>query len=99
MHACLLTCRMHLSDSIVALAPQTMAGTEIVPPSPLRVVVWPRSAPNSVPRRRLDDIAVEALGCLPALPCIVPPPICRVCVCVCVRACVCGTKITKGAEL
>ena len=71
---------------------QTMAGTEIVPPSPLRVVVWPRSAPNSVPRRRLDDLAVEALGCLPALPCIVPPPICRVCVCVCVCACVCARE-------
>ena len=67
---------------------QTMAGTEIVPPSPLRVVVWPRSAPNSVPRRRLDDLAVEALGCLPALPCIVPPPHLS-CMCVCVCACVC----------
>ena len=82
---------MHLSDSIVALAPQTMAGTEIVPPSPLRVVVWPRSAPNSVPRRRLDDLAVEALGCLPALPCTVAPPphLSRMCVCVCVCVCVC----------
>merc|ERR550537_509039 len=46
---------------------QTMAGTEIVPPSPLRVVVWPRSAPNSVPRRRLHDLAVEALDSIVAL--------------------------------
>ena len=33
MHACLLTCRMHLSDSIVALAPATGGCTKGEAPS------------------------------------------------------------------
>jgi hypothetical protein len=59
-----------------------------VPPPPsqmgqqsgrMRVSVTTRSAPNSVRRRHLQDLGVEALGCCPALPCpALPCPALRV---------------------
>ena len=65
-----------------------MVGTENVPPPPsqmgqqsgrMRVSVTTRSAPNSVRRRHLQDLGVEALGCCPALPCpALPCPALRV---------------------